>query len=92
MMADRAQYDGFCTRCAKRLMRDFPDAALALFLSGQTWFTHVWGFKQQMMADRAQYDGFCTRCAKRLMRDFPDAALALQQVPALAPYFDVPLL
>lgn len=67
---------------------DLPE----LFLSGQTWFTHVWGFKQQMLADRTQYDGFCTRCAKRLMRDFPDAALALQQVPALAPYFDVPLL
>ena len=67
---------------------DLPE----LFLSGQTWFTHIWGFKQQMMTDRAQYDGFCTRCAKRLMRDFPDAALALQQVPALVPYFDVPLL
>lgn len=67
---------------------DLPE----LFLSGQTWFTHVWGFKQQMMTDRAQYDGFCTRCANRLMRDFPDAALALQQVPALVPYFDVPLL
>lgn len=67
---------------------DLPE----LFLSGQTWFTHIWGFKQQMMTDRAQYDGFCTRCAKRLMQDFPDAALTLQQVPALAPYFDVPLL
>ncbi len=64
----------------------------ALFLSGQNWFTHVWGFKQQMLADRAQYDGFCTRCAQRLMREFPDTALALQAVPALSPYFDFPSL
>lgn len=59
----------------------------ALFLSGQDWFTHVWGFKQQMQADPALYDGFCRRCAARLTRDFPQAAKALRDVPSLTTYF-----
>ena len=59
----------------------------ALFLSGQDWFTHVWGFKQQMQADPALYDSFCRRCAARLARDFPEAAKALRDVPSLTTYF-----
>lgn len=58
-----------------------------LFLSGQAWFTHVWGFKQQMRDDSTLYTAFCTRCAQRLMRDFPDAAARLREVPTLADFF-----
>lgn len=59
----------------------------ALFGAGQSWFTHVWGFKQQMRDDPALCDDFCRRCAVRLMRDFPQAALPLSRVDSLAPYF-----
>lgn len=53
----------------------------------QGFFTHVWGFKQQMRAESALYEDFCRRCAMRLRRDFPDAAKRIAVVPTLAPYF-----
>lgn len=59
-----------------------------LFCSGQDWFTHIWGFKQQMRQNEQTYKDFCTRCAKRLQKDFPDAAGTLREVPELSLYFD----
>ena len=59
----------------------------SLFLSGQDWFTHVWGFKDQLRADPAVYDAFCRRCARRLSADFPAAARRLRESPPLARYF-----
>lgn len=55
--------------------------------SQQGFFTHIWGFKQQMRDDPALYEDFCRRCAARLRRDFPDAAERIATVPTLAPYF-----
>ena len=59
-----------------------------LFCSGQDWFTHIWGFKQQMRQDEQTYKDFCTRCAKRLQRDFPNAAEVLRGLPELSLYFE----
>lgn len=59
-----------------------------LFCSGQNWFTHIWGFKQQMRQSEQTYQTFCTRCAKRLQKDFPDAAEVLRQLPELSAYFN----
>lgn len=53
----------------------------------QGYFTHIWGFKQQMRDEPALYEDFCRRCAARLRRDFPDAAERIAAVPTLAPYF-----
>lgn len=58
-----------------------------LFYSGQDWFTHIWGFKQQMRQNEHTYQDFCTRCAKRLQKDFPAAASRLSALPELSPYF-----
>lgn len=59
----------------------------ALFTSGQEYFTHVWGFKQQMREHPALDEGFCRRCAARLKADYPADADILARIPALAPYF-----
>nr|WP_297173895.1 hypothetical protein [uncultured Agathobaculum sp.] len=60
----------------------------ALFGGGQNgYFTHIWGFKQQMCDEPALYADFCRRCAARLRRDFPDAAMRLARVPVLEVYF-----
>lgn len=60
----------------------------ALFTGAQQgYFTHIWGFKQQMRDEPALYEDFCRRCAARLRRDFPDAAKRVAAVPTLAPYF-----
>lgn len=60
----------------------------ALFGGGQNgYFTHIWGFKQQMRDEPVLYDDFCRRCAARLQRDFPEAAERIAHVPSLAPYF-----
>lgn len=71
--------------CGARLisLSDLP----ALFLSGQTYFTHVWGFKQQMQQNPVAHDAFCRRCASRIARDFPDFAPKAQYIPALKSYF-----
>ncbi|MDR3766976.1 MAG: hypothetical protein Q3Y08_08115 [Butyricicoccus sp.] len=60
----------------------------ALFTSGQTYFTHVWGFKQQMQQEPTLLEGFCRRCASRLRRDAPAWADVLRSLPELSPYFD----
>lgn len=60
-----------------------------LFCSGQDWFTHIWGFKQQLRQNEQTYRDFCTRCAKHLRRDFPEAAERLCQTSVLAPYFSI---
>lgn len=59
----------------------------SLFTSGQQFFTHVWGFKQQMRDDLRAYDAFCRKCAARLLRDHPKEAETLRQVPSLMQFF-----
>lgn len=60
---------------------------ISLFTSGQQFFTHVWGFKQQMRENPDAYESFCRRCASRLAADFPAEAAVLSRIPALAPFF-----
>lgn len=60
----------------------------ALFGGGQQgYFSHIWGFKQQMRDEPALYEDFCRRCAARLERDFPQQAARIAAVPSLAAYF-----
>ena len=60
----------------------------ALFTGAQQgYFTHIWGFKQQMRDEPALYEDFCRRCAARLKRDSADAAERIATVPSVAPYF-----
>lgn len=66
-----------------RALSDLP----ALFTSGQQYFTHVWGGKQQMRENPALYEAFCKRCAARLQKDFPKWGAILARLPALAFYF-----
>ena len=67
-----------------RALSDLP----SLFGGGQGgYFTHIWGFKQQMREDPALYEDFCRRCAARLRRDFPDEAERIAQVPVLSVFF-----
>lgn len=76
--------------CAKKTgiravtLNDLP----MLFDGGQCgYYTHVWGFKQQMRENPLLYADFCRRCAVRLTRDFPDAAKKLSGISFLAEYF-----
>ena len=66
-----------------RALSDLP----ALFTSGQQYFTHVWGFKQQMRENPSLEDTFCLRCAARLTRDFPAWSTVLARIPSLTKYF-----
>lgn len=59
----------------------------ALFLSGQQYFTHVWGYKQQMRNNSSAYEAFCRRCAVRIARDFPEFAGIAAHIPCLTTYF-----
>lgn len=60
----------------------------SLFTSGQQYFTHVWGFKQQMRDDPQAYDAFCGKCAARLLCDHPREADTMRRIPSLARFFD----
>lgn len=66
-----------------RSLSDLP----TLFGSKQQYFTHVWGFKQQMRDNPQLLDDFCRRCAARLAREFPQESAPLRCMPTLAPYF-----
>ena len=72
-------------RARVKALSDLP----ALFGGAQQgYFTHIWGFKQQMRDEPALYEDFCRRCAARLRRDFPDAAARIARVPVLTRYFE----
>lgn len=64
-------------------LSDLPE----LFGGTQKYFTHVWGFKQQMRDDPAVYHAFCHRCCMRLTRDFPAFAEIARKIPSLCVYF-----
>lgn len=53
----------------------------------QGYFTHIWGFKQQMRDTPALYEDFCIRCARRLQRDFSAEARLLAANPVLSSFF-----
>lgn len=76
---------------AKKRVRAAALSNLPALFGGaqQGYFTHIWGFKQQMRDEPALCEDFCRRCASRLRRDFPDAADRLCAVPALVPYFSI---
>ncbi len=60
----------------------------ALFGGAQNgYFTHIWGFKQQMRENPALYEDFCRKCAARLQRDFPEAAERIAKAEELSPFF-----
>ena len=72
-------------RARVKALSDLP----ALFGGAQQgYFTHIWGFKQQMRDEPALYEDFCRRCAARLRRDFPDAAARIARVPVLTRSFE----
>ena len=75
-----------CAQLQKVRVKALDDLS-GLFDAGQQYFTHVWGFKQQMRDSPPLYTDFCRRCAARLRRDFPQAAQALAAVPSLENYF-----
>lgn len=58
-----------------------------LFGGKQRYFTHIWGFKQQMKQNPALYFDFCVRCAKRLKIEFAHEAAYLAALPSLACFF-----
>ena len=74
---------------AKKRVRAAALSDLPALFGGEQggYFTHVWGFKQQMRDEPALYEDFCRRCAARLRRDFPEVAARIARVPSLAPYF-----
>ena len=60
----------------------------ALFGGAQNgYFTHIWGFKQQMRENPELYEDFCRRCAARLQKDFPEESKAIAKIAELSPFF-----
>lgn len=75
-------------RCAARGATLTALAELsALFSDDQTYFTHIWGYKQQIRENHRLYDNFCRRCAARLMRDYPAEAAIAARISPLSRYF-----
>ncbi len=75
--------------CAKKVGKDvFVLSDLEkLFKNGDNYFTHTWGFKQQMRENPdVRYD-FCKRCAERIKSDFPDYADKLAKIEGIGRYF-----
>lgn len=75
--------------CAKKAGEDiFVFSDLEKLFSGQDrYFTHTWGFKQQMRENPdIRYD-FCRRCAARIKKDFPEYAQKISGVSNIKKYF-----
>lgn len=58
-----------------------------LFSPEQTYFTHVWGFKQHMRDEPTLCHAFCRQCATRITRDYPNYAAIAARIASLHRYF-----
>lgn len=38
----------------------------------QNYFTHIWGYKNQLKINREKRKNFCIKCIKRILKDFPE--------------------
>lgn len=75
--------------CAKKTDKNiFVFSTLEkLFENGDNYFTHTWGFKQQMRENPdVRYD-FCRRCAQRIKKDYPQYTDILSEIEKLKIYF-----
>lgn len=50
-----------------------------LFLP-QSYFTHLWGAKQQMREDKESFDRFCKKCRDRIRQDFPEYSYVCESI------------
>lgn len=66
---------------------DYFSSLPELFTSGQTRFTHTWGFKQQMQQNTNIMHNFCKRCANRISKEFHEWKYILSNIDCLLPYF-----
>lgn len=66
---------------------DYFSTLPELFISGQTHFTHTWGFKQQMQQNHDIMHAFCKKCADRISKEFPKWISILSNIDCLSPYF-----
>lgn len=66
---------------------DYFSSLPQLFTSGQTRFTHTWGFKQQMQQNTNIMHDFCKKCANRISKEFPEWTHILSNIDCLLPYF-----
>lgn len=75
--------------CAKKMNKEvFAFSTLEkLFKDGDNYFTHTWGFKQQMRENPNVRIDFCRRCANRIKNDFPEYAEAISKIEKLNIYF-----
>ena len=73
----------------QNLTLDYFSNLPELFTSGQTCFTHTWGFKQQMQQNPEIMAAFCIRCINRISREFSDWKSVLYNIPSLSHYFDI---
>lgn len=71
----------------KNIKLDYFSSLQELFNSGQTRFTHTWGFKQQMQQNPNIMHAFCKKCADRISKEFPEWTGILSNIDCLSPYF-----
>ena len=60
-----------------------------LFDSKQSYFTHIWGYKQKLKDNQQAANKFCKKCAQRLSHDFPDIANKLADYSWASKYFGI---
>ncbi len=76
-----------CAEKKKAKVRALSELS-ALFSNEQSgYYTHIWGFKQQMRDEPLLYEDFCRRCASRLKHDFPEEAESISNVKSLSKFF-----
>lgn len=71
----------------KNIKLDYFSSLQELFTSGQTRFTHTWGFKQQMQQNPNIMHAFCKKCVDRISKEFPEWTGILSNIDCLSPYF-----
>lgn len=59
---------------------------LKTLFTGQTLFTHVWGFKQQMRDNPDAMNDFCRKCMHRIFKDYPDYYQNVCKISSLVPF------
>lgn len=58
-----------------------------LFYSGQSAFTHIWGYKSRLDHDPEELSFFCKKCVARIKKEYPWFTDTLCKIPQLKPYW-----
>jgi hypothetical protein len=75
--------------CAEKMKIEVNELMPLKILSKneQTYFTHLWGYKNELKNNYKTREKFCINCINRIIKDFPEYEHIIANMPQLKKYY-----